>query len=328
MVRLVILRVLESYFRHRWLYLLPIILMWVIAGFSISRDPEYLAHGIMYVEQESVLTGLISDRDTNRSWETPADRTRDEISDLLQTDAFIYKIIQETDLGTDSDELTDEEYAAIIQTMSDARDVIWADAPGRNQVRVAATHTNPKIAYQLVKATIDNYTLWKVEANHAGNVTADEFYNDRLEQYDTNLDIARHELENYFMAHPASTAADDDRPVTETLEINRLQSELTSANALYANTLRLKDEAALSLSQADESIRQTYFFIDAPRVPAEPATSLKSIAVQIIIFTVVGIILSVVAVIGSMLLDRSFRFPIDVQYGVNLPVIATVPDAE
>ena len=160
MVRLVILRILESYFRHRWLYLLPIILMWGVAGIAVFRAPSYLAHGIMYVEQENVLLPSIPSLDTN-SWETRADQTSHEISDLLQTDAFIRAVIQGTDLEKDMAEGN----VVAAQTMQDARDYIWADAPGRNQVRVAATHTDPQIAYQLVDATIENYTLWKINAN-------------------------------------------------------------------------------------------------------------------------------------------------------------------
>lgn len=322
MVRLVILRILESYFRHRWLYLLPIILMWGVAGVAVFRAPLYLAHGIMYVEQENVLLPSIPSLDTN-SWETRADQTSHEISDLLQTDAFIRSVIQDTDL---------EKYmtagnVTAAQTMRDARNYVWADAPGRNQVRVAATHTDPQIAYQLVDATIENYTLWKINANLVESEIAEAYINDLITEHESKLETARHELENYYIAHPAPLSTDGDRPASEILEIDRLQTELAVANARYSDILRSKDNAELASSQAESSVRQTYIPFDAPRVPEEPATTRRDMAVQIVIFTVVGVILSVVAVIGGMLLDRSFRFPIDVQYGVNLPVIATVPDA-
>lgn len=322
MVRLVILRILESYFRHRWLYLLPIILMWGVAAVAVFRAPLYLAHGIMYVEQENVLLPSIPSLDTN-SWETRADQTSHEISDLLQTDAFIRAVIQDTDL---------EKYmtagtVTAAQTMRDARNYVWADAPGRNQVRVAATHTDPQIAYQLVDATIENYTLWKINANLVESEIAEAYINDLITEHESKLETARQELENYYSAHPAPLPEDGDRPASEILEIDRLQTELTVANARYSDILRSKDNAELASSQAESSVRQTYIPFDAPRVPEEPATTRRDMAVQIVIFTVVGVILSVVAVIGGMLLDRSFRFPIDVQYGVNLPVIAAVPDA-
>ena len=322
MVRLVILRISESYFRHRWLYLLPIVLMWGIAAVSISIAPLYLARGVMYVEQESVLSSLISVRDTNISWETPADQTSLEIGELLQTDAFIRAVIH----GTNLEEHMDEGSTIVDQIMDEVRENVWADAPGNNQVRVAATHNDPEIAYQLVDATIENYTLWKINANRAEIVSAHEFFSDLLDQYDSELEIARRDLKNYLATHPEP--ARGNRPDIEVLDLSRLQSDLESADSRYADTLTLKDNAELALSQAESSVRQTYFYIDAPRVPEEPATTLMDTAVKIIIFTVVGVILSAIGILGGMLLDRSFRFPLDVQHSIDLPVIAAVPEAE
>lgn len=161
MVRLTLLRILESYFRHRWLYLLPIVLMWGVAAVAVTRDPLYLASGIMYVKQESFLSSLISVRDTTFSWDTAADQASREISELLQTDAFVRAVIKQTDLEASMDE-GDE---AVEQTMDDVRESVWSNAPGDMQVKVAATHKDPEIAYQLVNAVIENYTHWKINSD-------------------------------------------------------------------------------------------------------------------------------------------------------------------
>lgn len=52
MVRLVLLRVLESYFRHRWLYLLPTVLMIGVGGMSfMNHTDEYIASSTFYVQK-------------------------------------------------------------------------------------------------------------------------------------------------------------------------------------------------------------------------------------------------------------------------------------
>ncbi len=321
MLRLVLLRTLESYFRHRWLYLLPIILMWAVAVVFIFREPLYLARGILYVEQESYLSSLISIRDQAYSFDTPANQTSQEISELLQTDSFVRAVIQQTGLEA----FMDDGETVVDRTMDDVREAVWTDAPGQNQVRVAAAYKDPQIAYDLVNAVIDNYTQWKINANRVESVTAQAFFDDLLGKYQSDLETARGELENYLIAHPEPVRG--SRPDVEALAIERLRSDLEFANSRYVETLRLKEDADLALTQVESNVRQTYYFIDAPRVPEVPETSLSDIATQLIIFTVVGVVLSAVGIIGSMLLDRSLRFPIDVQYGVNLPVIASVPDA-
>jgi hypothetical protein len=45
------------------------------------------------------------------------------------------------------------------------------------------------------------------------------------------------------------------------------------------------------------------------------------------IFVAVGVILAIVAIVGGMLLDRSFRLPVDVEHGLGLPVLALIPES-
>jgi uncharacterized protein involved in exopolysaccharide biosynthesis len=105
MVRLVMLRILESYFRHRWLYLLPIVLMTALGVvFVLLTKPTYTAKGVLYVETQSYLATLTDLRESGASWwTTPAESVNQEISELLQTDAFIRAIIQRTSLEEEMD---------------------------------------------------------------------------------------------------------------------------------------------------------------------------------------------------------------------------------
>ncbi len=322
MLRLALLRVLESYFRHRWLYFLPIVLM-ILAAFAVifTKEPQYIAGGVVYVEKESFLSTLTSVRESTFSWDTPADQTNRELSELLQTDAFIRAVINMTDMESQMD----GGMIAIAETMQEAREAVWTQAIGNNQVLVGAAHTDPLLTYQLVNAIIENYIQWKINADRVESATAQAFFGDLIAQYKNELEIARRELQNYLIAYPEP--ARGNRPDLELLEIERLQSNLQLAGNRYANALEKEENAQLALSQAESDVRQTYFFIDAPRIPEEPSTSLTEMATQGIIFVVVGVILSVVGIVGSALLDRSLRFPIDVRHGVNLPVLAAVPDA-
>ena len=45
-----------------------------------------------------------------------------------------------------------------------------------------------------------------------------------------------------------------------------------------------------------------------------------------LIFVVVGVVLSIMGILGGALLDRSHRFAIDVRHTLDLPVLALVPD--
>ncbi len=323
MIRLVLLRLLESYFRHRWLYLFPVFLLMAVGVFAISREEQkYIAGGVLYVQQESFLASLTSVRDSNASWwVTPAESTVNEINELIRTNAFVRAVIQNTDL----EENMSMGQTVIDNTFQEVRDSIWISVNGDNQVTINAAHLDDQIAYQLVNATIENYIQWKINTDRVESEVAQVFFEDLIDQYETDVEAVRGELESYLLDNPAPLRG--DRPETETLEIDRLEADLELANIRYARALQKDEEARLALAQTESDVRQSYFLIDAPRMPEEPAASLMDMVVQLVIFTTVGAILSGVGIVGNALLDRSLRFPLDVKVATGLPLLTIVPDA-
>lgn len=323
MIRLVLLRLLESYFRHRWLYFVPIILMLCAAFLFISRqESKYLASGILYVQKESFLASLTSVRDNNIGWWiTPADDSATEISDLIRTDAFVRAVVQSTDL----EEKIANGPESVRETINEARQSIWITTLGDNQVVINAGHTDAQIAYQLVNSVLDSYLQWKINADRVESEVARAFFVELTQQYKDDLEATRHELQEYMLSHPQPVRG--DRPEVEQLEIERLQAELQLAGTRYARALEKDENARLALSQTESDIRQTYFLLDAPRIPSKPETSLKDTVMNVAIFVVVGVFMSGVGVMGSALIDRSFRFPVDIHHLLDLPVLAAVPNA-
>ncbi len=321
MVRLVLLRLSESYFRHRWLYLVPIALFIGAAGvYYAVREPKYRADGVVYVQKESLLASLTSIRDVPFSWNTPAKDTSTEILDLLQTDAFVRAIIIKTDL----EEQMAEGPQAVEDTIEEARKAVWAIPLGNNQVQVSAAHEDPQIAYQLVNAIIENYIEWKVNGDRVEGEAALSFFENLTQVYKEELETARQELEDYLRTHPEPLRG--NRPDLEMVEIERLQSKLRLAETRYAKALDNVENARLALAQVDNDANQTYLIIDAPTVPLEPEVSLKQTVLELGVFIAVGFLLSGIGIGGGALLDRTFRFPVDVQNLLSLPVLATVPE--
>ena len=322
MVRLILLRILESYFRHRWLYLLPVVILAITGGLYLTlREPKYLAQGVVFVQQESFIAELTSVRDVGISWNTPSQDIATEITDLMQTDAFVRAIVQETDLEKNIEK--DPSPSSVSETIDTARKAVWAVSQGKNQVLIGASIEDPQVSVQLVNATINNFIQWKINSERLDSETALNFFQDLSETYKVELDSTREELINYLTAHPEPLRG--DRPDQETLEIDRLQSDLQVAEDRYSRALDNIENARLALAQIESSTNQTYILIDAPTVPDKPESSRKDLAVQLAIFLVVGVILSVVGIGGSALLNRSFLFPVDVINLTGLPVLATVP---
>lgn len=320
MIRLVLLRILESYFRHRWLYLLPPIIMGVAgAGYLLFQEPTYLAKGVLYVQQESFIAQLTSVRDVGFTWNTPAQDVATEFNDLMKTDAFARAIIQSTNLEAAMSGGSDR----IQEILDKVRKNVWVVPQGQNQVLFNATYADPEITVQLVSASIENYIDWKTNSQRTESQTALQFFQDLSTTYKEEYDTAREALVNYLIAHPEPLRG--NRPDQEQLEIDQLQSELQTVEARYSRTLDNVESSRLSLTQIDSNANQTYILIDAPEIPDKPEISRKSMAITLAIFGVIGILLSVIGIGGSTLVNRSFMFPIDVINLTGLPVLSSFP---
>lgn len=321
MVRLVTLRILESYFRHRWLYLVPIVIMMGVSVLYFLNQPEvYIARGVLFVQRETLISSLTNIGNDGSAWLTPAEITSQELGDLLQTDVFIRSIIGQTSL---EDEMTLGANVAE-QTIEDVRTAVWVRTLGRNQMVVFASHENRQVTHELVEATIDVHRQWQINAALNESATAESFFDTLIVSYEEELFAARAELRAYLEAFPEPVRG--DRPVTELIEIDRLQGEVGIAEERYNSALEKEENARLVAAQVESDILQRYFVLDAPTVPTEPETSLRKTAMNMVIITLGGALISVGAIIGGALIDRSFRFPIDVEHGLDLPVLATVSD--
>lgn len=321
MIRIAILRILESYFRHRWLYLIPIVLLTIVGAVSVvTADAQYFAGGVVYVQKESFLGTLTNVRSDPFTFSTAGQQTVSQIMELMQTNAFVRSIVQDTKL----EEKMDQGDEVVNDVMSEVRRSVWAQTIGDNQVAINAVHSDPELAYQLSNAVINRYIQWQINLDQVQSSAAEDFMDDLVVTYGNDLEAARAELRDYLVSHPEPLRG--DRPDTEALEIDRLQGLLSLAGSRYSRALEQQEGARLATAQAEADVRQTYFVVDAPRIPTGAATSLRQMAMDSIIFVVVGVILAVVAIAGAAALDRSFRFPVDVEYGLSLPVLSIIPD--
>ncbi|MCB9420727.1 MAG: lipopolysaccharide biosynthesis protein [Ardenticatenaceae bacterium] len=319
MLRLAVLRLLESYFRHRWLYLLPIVLLTILGGvYIVTAKPEYRARGVVYVQQETLLSSLTAVAPDGFTWMTAADASASQLNELLQTDSFVRAIIMETDLEENMNMGRD----AVVETILKVRESVWAQSIGSNQMLITASSENAEIAYQLVNAVVENHIQWQVNASRQDSVAAQEFFADLIEKYQQDLETTQQELDDYLILHPEPVRG--DRPETEVLAISRLQSKVDLATNRYSSALDKEEEARLALAQTESVIRQTYFLIDAPSLPEDTETSKKDLAITLAIFMVAGGVLSVIGVVGGALIDRTFRFPSDVEHLLELPVLTSI----
>jgi uncharacterized protein involved in exopolysaccharide biosynthesis len=319
MLRLAILRILESYFRHRWLYLLPIVFLTALGGVYIAAlSPEYQASGVVFVQRETLLSSLSGVAPDGFAWVTASDASASELNELLQTDSFIRAVILQTDLEEDMDMGRE----AVEETIDMVRKSISVRSIGSNQMQISASHEDANVVFQLVNSVVENHIQWQTNASMNDSLSAQEFFAELIQKYSLDLENAQRELDDYLITHPEPIRG--DRTEIEVLAISRLQSQVDLATSRLSSALNKEEDARLALSQVESNIRQTYFLVDAPTIPEDTETSKVELAATLVIFMVAGGIFSAVSVVGGTLLDRTFRFPYDVEHILELPVLTEI----
>jgi capsular polysaccharide biosynthesis protein len=323
MVRIVVLRLLESYFRHRWLYLVPIVIALVAGGAYIAtKPPTYSTSGQLYVSQQNLLADLTSSNTGGSWWISAAQATVTELNELIGTQAFIRSVIKKTDLEK---QMADGP-TSVDATITYARKILSIQPVGDKLVDISATGEDPVVVYQIVGATMDAYVQWKINSGYQESTAASAFFDNLMKPYQDEVDKTRSDLITFLTDHPQPVRG--DRPPEETMEIDRLQA-LVKRSEDRLNSARDNGESArLSQAKSESVTKQTYMVIDQPQKPQDAVLSTKTITSSLTIFLVVGIFLTAAGVAGGALLDHSLRFPIDVRHGLSLPVLAMVPVAK
>jgi hypothetical protein len=245
--------------------------------------------------------------------------TTNQIKELLQTEAFMRSVVKGTPIEADMNASIND-VKPIITSLSKA---IWAQPAGDSLVQFGADFEDPQVARQLATNLMQSYTLWKLNSDRQDSIAAQSFFSDLIQPYQDALDKARTELENYLADHP--TPIRGNRSEIEAIEISRLQANVNSSDTRLQSAIDKEESARLAQIQAERNIQQRYMMLDTPRTPLTPTTSVKQLAMKALIFVVVGMILSLVGVIGGAIIDRTFRLPIDVVHSLELPLLALVP---
>lgn len=292
------------------------------AGYLVITKPTYTAQGILYIQTDTYLSQLT---DQNKSttaswWTTPAQMTSSEINELIQTDAFIRAVIQETELESRMNRGPKE----VSNTIDAVRKDVWVTPLGENQILIGAKYESGQMAVQLANGVINNYIRWHTNGKRNDSEVALGFFTNLIGQYRGELERAHTAMANYIQAHPLPQRG--ERPEMEKMDIARLQSDITLAENRYSSAMEKEENARLSLAQVDSEMKQTFTVIDAPHIPPNSGSSKKDMAIKMGIFTAVGLLLSGGLIVGTALFDHSFLLPGDIQSQLNLPVLAVIPD--
>jgi uncharacterized protein involved in exopolysaccharide biosynthesis len=313
--KLLRIRIGESLFRRWPLYLLPLLL---ITGFGLlaakSVVKRYVSIGTVNVASTTFLSGQTSVNAPNFGYESPATKTARDINQHLGSEAFVRSVVSNAGLTT-----------AIRTgqlTLNDIRSNVTAAATGDNLLQIIATTKDPLLSQKLASSLMTSYTAYILSTQTAQYEAAVTYHQENLKADAAALDAANAALLDYLAKNPAPALG--ARPDLQTVLIDRLTAAVTSAQTRRDGEQGQLGQAQLAIKQAESDIGQRLQVVDQPLVPSSPQPIKLKRALTLGIYLILGLVVSVTALVVSALLDRTVRSNGDVLSLTGLHVVATI----
>lgn len=312
-----VLHVLETFFRHPVVHLLPLVLLLVFGLISaLDTTKTYRSMGILNAMSGTLLSELTGDT-SGFGYESSANVTSRNINQLLGTRAFLDDVVANAGLtgAVESGLLTSDEIRGSITS--------WAQ--GDNLIAVAATTPRPEHSQALAAATMDTFVEHVVGTDIADALLKVDIYEGLRDDALAGYNTAFADLTSYLETHPAGD--EDDRPVGQRLDIAKLEDAVNRADDEYNAAVANVDEATVAAGVARTVVERQLRVIDEPEVPVSPLAGLRKMAFTVGVFGVLGALLSLGIVVIAAMLDRTIRTPGDISSRFGVEVLAVVPSA-
>jgi hypothetical protein len=316
-----LMRMLDSFMRRWWLYLVPVLLL---AGFgaktAAGTKDTFRSVGTLNVTSSTLVDKLSGvNNGANLGYDTPAQATTKQLASQLQTEKFI------TDVANRAG-LTDQLKSGAITPLK-IRASVGTFTEGSNLFHVVVTYPDPATAQKLAKGTIDAFTQSVLDANLADSASAIAFFDNQANTYSADVTAAQATLNEYVGAHPCTADCTRTRPDSESLQITQLTQAVTQAQQRYNDAVAKREEAKLTSDQTKSEVGFRLAVVDQPQLPIAREPKVKSMLLTFAMFVMLGLIVATGLVVVATALDQAVRAGSDLRDRIGVRGLATVPDA-
>lgn len=296
-------KLLEAFFRHAALIILPIFtLPLVVTAAVLSTPPQYEAQAGVWVERPTYLN--YGPDDINR-YLPPATVQRNQLTELLRTRSFVSAVLGETSVAdvakTPGQEgVADEIFGRDVDVVQN----------GDHLLLIRARAEERELALQLVNALISEFRARAYEDRLLQAQLAINFYQTRVNDAEAALAQARTDLAKYVKGNSGVAAALQDGGI----EAARLDPQFAESQRRVDGGQRDADSARQSLGAAQLEVSagqqsQTLWFrvVDAPGVSATATRQIKRVLIYPLVALMGGILLAAGMLMFFALSDHSVR---------------------
>ncbi len=322
-------KILEAFFRHKLLVLLPPILIPAIVTpiAVMAFPPQYDSAVSIWIDIPSYL----DIKDASNPFVSPVQTQSSRLSDLLHTRAFVDDVASRTSLAPLVGSPAGEQRIADLITKGVIIGATAADPHATASDHLLVLHvqaSDPQLAYELCNAIVDAFQDKNTadQSDQAG--VAVDFYQSRLQDAQQALNQASQNLRRYVAQRQSSDdgSTDPSTSLPATLldpKLGDLQSSYQQAQANVNSAQTALTQAQQSASAAAQGQQLGFQVLDPAQVATSATPQTKKILIYPIAALIVGLGLSSMLLVLLVASDRSIRSEADL--AANVRVLGTVP---
>jgi hypothetical protein len=296
-------RLLEAFFRHIFLIVLPLIVVPIdVAAFVLSTPAQYEATAGMWVEQATYLS--YSTDDVNR-YLSPSQNQKNRLLELMATKSFVGDVASRTKLAPmvsapDGDEQLRQLFARDFEVIATGDHLLSLHFRAEDR-DLAVAVLDAMVAVFKNRAASDRYGQAQV---------AITFYQSRLTETESELASSRAALAKYLAENP-SVAATVSRVGIQVASVDaqfgEAQRRVEASQRDADNARASLDRAELDVAAGVQGLEFGFRLVDPVEASATPSRQLKKVLIYPIIALIVGVVLSASLLLLFALSDHSIR---------------------
>jgi capsular polysaccharide biosynthesis protein len=312
-------KLLEAFFRHVALIILPIVVIpLVVAAAMLSTPPQYEAQAGMWVEQATYLS--YSTDDINR-YLSPATNQRNRLVELMQTRSFLAEVASGTPLAAvatspGGDAWLRDIFARDFEVAASGDHLLTLRFRSEDRAESAAVLAAMVSAFK-ERAAADRYAQAQVAIN---------FYQTRLNDATVELAAARVGLSKYLAENPAlavAIAKPGDTTARFDFQFAEAQNRVDTAQRDVDGARASLERAELDVAAGMKGLELGFRLVDPVTASESASRQLRKILIYPIAALVLGVVVGASLLVLFALSDHSVRSLADL--GPDAVILGVVP---
>ncbi|MBV9175280.1 MAG: hypothetical protein JOZ81_34930 [Chloroflexi bacterium] len=325
-------RLLEAFFRHKLLVLMPpILLPLIVTPIAIASTPKVYDTAVgVWVDPPAYLNY----KDGFNPWTTPATQQAARLGELLRTRAFLVDVAQRTPtlaplVGNPASEATlSDVIGKSVSLGGAATGAALGSTTGDHLLVIHVQAPTAKLSYEMCKALIDAYQEKSAADQADQSDSAIQFFQSRTDEAQQQLTKATQDVRRYVASRQsdpttADTAAASLPASLLDPKLAGLQAAMQQAQSDYNLAQNALTQAQRDSVAAQQGQQYGFQVLDEPQMPTAPVSQMKKIIVYPIAGAMAGLVLATVILVLLVASDRSIRYESDLTPGLR--VVGSVP---